>query len=550
MPPRRVVNYYKGSLQGSFLSTSDCDKLDKILALQEMNGSLPDLVNVITDLTPDQREELTRTGEISGDIDLGTLRDYQTISVAYAYWAKRCLLGASVGLGKTVIIAGLVNLLTAAAEKEGRQFSFLFLGDKNTLKELHDSLTRFSGKRLYTVTGEAASNKKFFSVVSLHDRPNVVGNHALVSQNLFYEEVRKYREETGENPFDLIVIDEASEVGKATGSFGQVTSQKYKNLQWLTSDAERVVSLNATPFEANLMTFFHQLQLLDPSFLPTKTAFNNRYAVMKYQGRGYAEPTGEYQNAEEFRRLIKYRYLPQTRKSLGATVTDSSAELLVAPLTAIQKSLASKVSMPQMLWDCPWYFDSSLPRTEESTGKLAALEKALDEALQTHETVLVYCHFKEAQLGVKEFLYDLGYTSEILNGDQDYETKQLVISAFKEEKFQVLITNVQKGLNFGHCKRLVFYSKSANTNTMVQIEGRVTRDLDIEGVKVWVIVAEGAEHKSFKKQMVDHAKASRDFAGRDHSLVLDLLAAEESKRTSADTTPVSETRQGIMVLED
>ena len=93
--------------------------------------------------------------------------------------------------------------------------------------------------------------------------------------------------------------------------------------------------------------------------------------------------------------------------------------------------------------------------------------------------------------------------------------------------FRVLVTNVQKGLNFGNCNVCIFYSYDPNTNKMVQFEGRTTRSVDIIGKHSRILVSEGKEYNRLKKDIADRALASDMFAGSDFSCVLSLLLESE-----------------------
>ena len=94
-------------------------------------------------------------------------------------------------------------------------------------------------------------------------------------------------------------------------------------------------------------------------------------------------------------------------------------------------------------------------------------------------------------------------------------------------KIRVLITNVQKGLNFGNCDYCIFYDFDSNPNRMVQFEGRMTRSYNIENKHVFLLVSRGKELKNLKKVVANRAKASDVFAGSDFSCVLSILLDED-----------------------
>ena len=126
-------------------------------------------------------------------------------------------------------------------------------------------------------------------------------------------------------------------------------------------------------------------------------------------------------------------------------------------------------------------------------------------------------------------LNDYDISAATLNGDTDSEDRAEIINMFQNNDIRVLITNVQKSLNFGDCDHCIFYNYDPNPNKMVQFEWRMTRSFDIVGKHVYVIMTEGKELDRFNTVIRDRALASDEFAGADFSIVLTLLEDELSE---------------------
>jgi ERCC4-related helicase len=246
---------------------------------------------------------------------------------------------------------------------------------------------------------------------------------------------------------------------------------------------------------------------------------------MDYRGP-YPRPTGKYKNADEFKRLVGYRYFARTRKSSGATMTDCSADVLISDLSDVQKELLRKTSMPYMVYDCPSYFYPDLIEDTENTPKMKDLLRLVSEFTDNGESVLIYAIYREAQSAIQNLLFGYGIHCEIMNGETKIQEKNELIDRFKSGELKVLITNVQKGLNFGHCNRCIFYSYDTNPNKMVQFEGRMTREYNIRDKHVYLLISRGKELDRFKTMVADRAVASDMFAGSDFSCVLTLLLDE------------------------
>ena len=147
----RVVNYYNDRYCGS-MSEEQCDILEELIELNKVNGVLSDLKHIIYNL-PDSDvitliEECEEYGYPLTKIhkNYGTLRDDQTLAVGFMYSAKRCIIGDSVGMGKTVELAGTLNLLRNTKEERGEQLRYLVLTEKNLASQLRSELVKFTGE--------------------------------------------------------------------------------------------------------------------------------------------------------------------------------------------------------------------------------------------------------------------------------------------------------------------------------------------------------------------------------------------------------------------
>lgn len=523
MGRKKEITYCNNRLKGKYLDDSTCNRLEALLKLDEAKGYVKELKNVIYVLNDSEVEEIKRLGS-SDFMDFsdrqGELTNIQTTGVAYMYFAKRLLLGDSVGLGKTVEVCGLCNLLENNAMKEGKDFKFLYLTNKNIVSQTRDEMIKFTGNYVETVYGEKAKVQKFVKNNYMGLNYSVVGSHSLIKSVDFQEYLRTFKSDTGYNPFDLLVIDESGDI---------LTNQKtqmYKDALFLAKMFDRIILLNATSFEKQLREFYNQLSYLDESFLPTKTEFSNTYEVLDYYGP-YPTFSGKYKNADKFRKLVGYRYLKRTRRESGAIMKDCTAEIVEVPLSAEQKSLLTKTSMPQLVYDCPSYFNMGVETDVHTTPKMASTIRLLRDVIPSGESVLIYCRYKEAQVCLQDILAEHGYYSEILNGDTSQAVREKFVNRFKIGYIPILITNVQKGLNFGNCSYCIFYNYDPNPSKMVQFEGRMTRSFDIIGKHVYMLLSSGIELKTFKNIIGDRAKASDLFAGSDFSCVLELLLKKE-----------------------
>ena len=516
----KVLEYYNGRYKGS-LDDNTCMILDKLRDIDEV----PDLKHVIYNLDKGTVTNIIDSYEAYGvlplgiDKPIGTLSPSQTVGVAYMYWSKRVILGDSVGLGKTVQVAGLCNLLRMEYEKNNKPFRYLLLTEKTLVTETRAKMIQFTGDFVYKLYGDAPSCNKFINLVGLDLDNSIVGSHSLVNQKIFINWLLQFKE----FPFDLIIVDESSVIGNSTTNITQ-------NMGALFKYCPRVVFLNATPFESSLNTLYTQLDLLDKKYLPTKTNFNKEYVVYDYRGF-YPRPTGKYKNTDSFKHLVGYRYYARTRKELGATFENCTADIIKSPLTQRQKELMKTTHLWRMVCDCPNYFDDTLEFDEDTVPKLRSLSRLLASELKDIESILLYVPYLETQAGLSEFLYSIGVSHRVLNGGTKQKDRDIIIRDFKDKIYRVLITNVQKGLDFGHCNHIVLYSYDPNPQKMVQFEGRATRDFNIIDKHLYLLCSEGKEYKYLDTTIKARAKASSQMAYTDDSCIMMLLLENLDKNS-------------------
>lgn len=523
----KTIEWYNNRYKGS-LSEEECDLLEELLKVDNSNGCVSDLRHIIYDLSDTAIDTILDYGfswqdfedSVAIDRSIGTLEDYQTVGVAYMYWAKRLLLGDSQGMGKTPTSAGLCNLLKMEYEKAGKQFRYLFLAEKSSGLDIRRKLVKFTGDYVDFLTGEAKSARDFVERNPYYPKYSVCGTHSLLKQGIFIDWMMSVKQDTGDFPFDLIIIDESTVVGG--GKTGYAEAMK----SW-ASFVDRVIFLNATPVETHAKTMYNQLDLLDPKLLPTKTAWSKEFEVMNYSGM-YPRPTGKYKNPEEFKRRCLYRYFARTRRDKGAVMEGCSGMKLLSELSPIQKYWLSRSSIKQLVFDAPNYFDESIEFCSDNVPKLRSLIYLLENDCADADSIIIFTHYKCTLESLSNWLYDMGISNRVLNGDvSSLAERQSVIDGFKRRQFRVLLTNVQKGLDFDNCDHCIFYSFDPNPAKMIQAEGRMERSFDIIGKHVYLLISKGQELSRLLNTIRDRTSSATGFTNSDYSIIRDIILGEE-----------------------
>lgn len=557
MSRAKVVTLHNNRFQGNYLTDSDCDKLELIIEAREEGKSFEDLKHVICDLSPEDVEAIkdAETGYILDEKPEGTLRDYQTVSVAYGLIAKRWLSGDSVGLGKTVEIPAIIRAKEKLLHKTSRVL--ILTQDILLAGQVRDEFIRFTGDFYEVHDGTKKSIDQYLRNVAarsnngFHDVfPNVVATYSILNQKTFQEYVRAYKEETGEDLFDFVVCDESAVLMNQKTALYKTADDLFKDVQWK-------ICLNATEFDTSLLQFYNQLAWLDPTLLPTRTAFTRKYCVMKRSNfTNYPVPSGRYQNADEFRHGVGYRYFANTRRDLNADIRGNTAEIILARGNTYLRNLLKKTSMPELAVNCPWAIDLDALMTPAFCPKLAAFTTLVSRVVTTRQNpdgsspqILVYVNHKQSQTGVSKMLNALQLSHEILNGDTEKQERFDMVDRFKAGVFDVLITNISRGLNFDNVDNIIFY-EFPSVSRAVQFEGRMTRSLDILNKHLYVILSECKELNKFRGILAERANAVTKFSNADYSLILNLLSSKGAEEISKALNEYSDSGQSAGLVFD
>lgn len=521
------IKYYKGKYYQGNLTDEQAEAIltlisdyDCVTSLRHVIKDVPE--HIITDIKNDAEAYEREHGSLEGfskdyskDIGVGTLRDAQTIGVAFMYYAGSALLGDEVGLGKTVQIAGLCNVLKKDFENRGKEFRYCFLTEKSSVGQIRDKMIRFTGEYVGLLeSGEKSVVEKYLERNKDKRYYSIVGAHSLLNNPLFLTDCAK-------RPFDLIIIDESS-ILKNT------SSEIYKNCKALFKYHNRKILLNATPVEIEIREMYNQLDLLDPDYMPSVTEFNRQFQKYKKGLFGF-QPAG-YKNEEVFKEAIKLRYLARTRADLGAKYTENTYKTILVPLSKEQKELNRKTTLKQMVSDYPTGVDRNVPFNELTTPKLAVLFHLLENEIDVFTSqALIYCRFVDAQIKMKEMLEEKGYRTVILNGRSKAKERDSVVKAFNEGHYDIMITNVLRGLDLKNCDTCILYTIDPNPQKMVQFEGRITRDFNIEYKSVYLLVSMGKEKKFVEKELKLRVEASAAFSKTGKSMVLEAINSDGNK---------------------
>lgn len=496
------MKFYKNEFYQGSLTDNQCEIISKLIERKKVD-TLKHIIKNASSVEIEEMKELFNKGKEIKEIEnRGTLTDAQTIGVAFMYYAKKALLGDSVGMGKTVECAGLINIL----KKDGVK-NILFLTEKTIVPQIRDKLMQFTGDYVDMITSATKPQIKKFKERNPVGFSVVVGSHSLLSCSEFLVYL-------ADNPIGCLIIDEGHVIKNTTHTY-------YKNAQIITRDIDYFYILNATPLETSARDLYNQLKLLDKSFMPTVAEFESAFCIKKPRIYGMGFEVVGYKNCNAFKHAITFRYLARTRDDIGAIFEDNDTHIVYVPMTKIQKKLESKTSLHQMVADYPTGVDFTIPYNTETTGKLKAV-KALVE--KTEGKILIYSHYINCQQGISDLLVEIGRKPVILNGQCSSKEREIIIKDFNSGVYDIIITNLARGIDLEKCNTCILYTLDPNPQNMVQTFGRLTREIDVIGKTLYFLISEGREKRLFESSSKVRATASMKFTEVGTNLVLEAIS--------------------------
>ena len=518
------VKYYRGKYYQGSLSDDNAEKVlelrnntSQIVSLSHIIKDLP--IHAITDIKNKGDEYFKEHGTMEGfnidfskDAPLGTLRDMQTVGVGFLFYAESALLGDEVGLGKTVQIAGLCNMLKQYYATRGKEFRYCFLTELTNVGQIRDKMIRFTAEYVgMLINGEQSTVRKYLADNMDKKHYSIVGGHSLL-------ESPEFLVYAGSRPFDLIVIDESAILKKTS-------SDIYKNTKSLLKNYKRIVLLNATPIEVEVREFYNQLDLLDKDYMPTVGDFYKQFCKMEKGMYGFR--VGGYKNADVFKEAVSLKYLARTRAGEGAHYEGNLAKQILIPMSPIQKELSKKTTLYQLVTDYPTGVNRSVDYNPNTTPKLAALLELLSRLDIQQDKALIYCRFKDCQKEMARILGEKGYRCVILNGDTKAKARTQIITDFNNGVYDILLTNVQRGIDLETCNNCIMYTIDPNPQKMVQVEGRMTREFDVMYKSTYMLVSQGRERKFVDEKLKSRIGQSIDFSVTGNSMIMNVISTDD-----------------------
>lgn len=459
----------------------------------------------------------------------GELRDYQTVGAGFLWLSPFSVLGDGVGIGKTVEISALINMLRMM----GQMNRVLIAVDPTAVTQTINEIKRFTGMRVLELPSLAAKMSKVIDTTDMKDIDIIVTKHTAIKSDVFFDWLKYnvyYEPGTGKkrnNLYDVFILDESSVV-KTPDTI------QYTYTKDVVEMAKRAHFLNATVFETHILDIYHQMNMLIPTAIPQVSDMKKEFCVYE-RGSFYKTIKGErkrfmkfdlvgYRNEELFKERLKLFYFARSIQDVGLQGNNKYMVCEIMPSEKQLRAMKKGYRSGEVLNDPSLIPELKLPTSEDNVPKL---KRAISLCTQdfAQSTILIYCFHKNTQYVMKALLEKEGKRVGIINSDTKDKERVLLMDQFNNGELDILITNSKRSLNLYSGNVCIMYSLEGNPAKMEQIRGRIDRHVDDkERVFVLMYYIHSPEYELFFSKAVSRNQAARDFT-IDSKSAVDFFAA-------------------------
>ena len=372
-----------------------------------------------------------------------TLADFQTGVLAWALVNRKMMISLDTGLGKTLISAGLIRLVTEPG-------AWLFICQLNSIPQTYKKFRELiPEKRIMAATGSADT---LASVIK--SNPSQVDVYILS-----YEAFRDLDCNTwilsNQKKFIGFIADESHNIANTRS-----TIRDFMYLLWQKDFAYKYC-LTATPLRVNPGQFLNQMAMIDPTLVPDPKLLLRKYTVYD----AFTKKVIGYKNLDELHNIIHSRYINKCREELGMKGA-YNPRFIPIPNVDDQENAHSPDS-PKIQKSNP----QGLPIQE--------LKNLILRYTMQGKRGIVYANLNKYKSLIIDSLKDYIRIDEI-SGRVDSQARARVQREFNEGKLDCICLNATESLDLP-CDYIVFYEL---TSLYKQVIGRGERgltgkDLDI-----------------------------------------------------------------------
>ncbi|WP_275372803.1 SNF2-related protein [Clostridium tertium] len=398
------------------------------------------------------------------------LSNFQTIGAAYTYISNEALLGDDPGLGKTIQAAAFLKL----HKVNNTLKKVLVVTESSAIYQILSEIYVETGLVLLPVFGDAIKINKTLKKYDYREFDGILTTHSAVGVG--NELLRQFLPIKHE--FNTIIYDESSAVANNTSIRHLVARGMFKYF-------ENKLMLNGTAFTSKLDQLYNQINILNPTLLPSMNTINGEYGVYgkkSYYMKGLQ--LVDYKNVDDFVKRIRYNYIGRSRKDVGIDV-EHIYNLHLVEQTDKQKAKANNVNYNEVLLNASG-------SAKKALKEIPALNKLLELTKERLKdgNVVIFAEYINIKPIIKELLEThikgcrVGIIDGAISSTEGINREEERLK-FENGEYNVLIINIAKALNLGSAKSMILYTIP---DDFYQAALRIDRGLN-GGKKTYDIIA-------------------------------------------------------------
>ncbi len=450
-----------------------------------------------------------------------SLKEHQKEGVAwlqylYSSKASGCLMADDMGLGKTLQILYFIDW---HSRNYPAHKPYLIVAPISLLENWENEYNRFfkiPRLRINRLTSKEIPRQFNKQIVDRMQQSDIILTN--------YESLRISQLNFCAVEFDIVALDEAQKI-KTPGTLVTNASKALKS--------NFKIAMTGTPVENSLLDLWCIMDFCVPGLLGNAKTF-----ASKYQNPLKNEDTDVVALGNEVHDRLGLYFMRRLKKDAAKDLPEKIELKQQVEMPLIQEEVYKSAvnnyvsgQQPNMLVtilnireisEHPYLYDSTLhdhkcEELVETSARLQATIRCLDDIRQRNEKVIIFAERKEVQKMLQKVCLDrYGVLAKIINGDTpsfvkrltpDKQSRQSSIDQFQRvEGFNVIIMSpiaAGMGLNVTAANHVIHYSRHWNPAKENQATDRAYRIGQTKNVYVYYPMAVNKEFKSFDETLDD-----------------------------------------------
>ncbi|TDQ36451.1 DEAD/DEAH box helicase [Aureibacillus halotolerans] len=430
---------------------------------------------------------------------LGSLRTYQKQGVDWLaqlwQWGFGGCLADDMGLGKTVQVSAYFSYLKASSD-DSAHHPFLLVVPASLLSHWANELERFAPSlRVHVHHGGKRNTVHFVQDVDAH-YDVIITTYGLASRD---QELFK------QITWSVICVDEAQTIKNAS-------TRQAKSVKRLPS--RQKIALTGTPVENRMREIWSLMDLVNPGYLGTQTAFQQRF-VVPYEKFGYDK------RIQDLKALIHPFLLRRTKKGLPELALPEKKEHTIAcKLSPVQAALYQQwadtareavssetgikrrgvllAMMTKLKQICnhPGLVSSQYRQHQEGLSlKTDETLRLLSHIKKQNEHAILFTQFRTMGTMLQQVLQEQwGISIPFLHGGTVPSQRAAMIQAFQDGQHPLIILSLRAGgtgINLTRASHVIHYDRWWNPAVENQATDRAHRIGQTKEVYVHRMLVQG-----------------------------------------------------------